>query len=85
MDFIFGIFIVMGAALLALIKTNKNLRSKDKLRDLEMADSKLEAEQNSIKKQKDDLKKELANPKVNKEQLTDKEIEDFWKAKKENK
>ncbi len=82
MDFIFGIFIVMGAALLALIKTNKNLRSKNKLKDLEIADSKLEAEQDSIKKQKDDLKKELANPKVNTEQLTDKEIEDFWKAKK---
>jgi hypothetical protein len=82
MDFIFGIFLVMGAALLALIKTNNNLRSKDKLKDLEIADTKLQAEQDTIKKQKDDLKKELENPKIKKEQLTDKEIEEFWKGKK---
>jgi hypothetical protein len=85
MEIILGIFIAMGGALLALLRINKNLRSKNKLKDLEVAEGKLEVEQAHIKKQKEALKKELANPKVKKEELSDQEIEQFWKGRKGDK
>lgn len=85
MEIILGIFLAMGGAILALLKVNKNLRSKNKLKDLEVADSKLEVEQSHVKKQKEALKKELANPKIKKEELSDKEIEEFWKQRKGDK
>ena len=85
MELILGIFIAMGGAILALLKINKNLRAKNKLKDLEVSDSKLEVEQSHIKKQKDTLKKELANSKIKEVQLSDDEIEEFWKSRKGDK
>jgi len=82
MDLILSIFLVMGGAILALLKINKNLRSKNKLKDLEVEDAKLKTEQEFLKKQKDALKKELGKPKIESKDLSDQEIEEFWKNRK---
>ena len=78
MEYILGIFIAMGGVIFTLLKANGNLRSKNKLKDLEVADTKLETEQAQIKREKQKLKKELGDPHKIKENLSDKEIEEFW-------
>lgn len=80
MDIIVGIILFMGGAILALLNINKNLRSKNKIKDLEIEDVKLQVEQKNLKKEKENLKNSLKNIKVDSD-LNDKEIEDFWNKK----
>lgn len=82
MDLIVAILALMGGSILILLKVNKNLRTKNKLKDLEIGDVKLEAEQKAIRKEKDKLKDSLNNIQINIPDLNDNQIEDFWKNKK---
>lgn len=72
----------MGGSILILLKLNKNLRAKNKLKDLEVEDVKLKTEQNYLKKEKEVLKESLINPKIDVQDLDDQGIENFWKNKK---
>lgn len=82
MEVLFVIFTLMGGSILILLKLNKNLRAKNKLKDLEVEDVKLKTEQNYLKKEKEVLKESLINPKIDVQDLDDQGIENFWKNKK---
>jgi septal ring factor EnvC (AmiA/AmiB activator) len=84
MDILVGLFAVMGGAILLLLNQNKKLKSDKKLSDLKAEDAKLEGSQTSVKEEKDKLKKELNAP-VKQEELSDSQIEDFWKGYKDDK
>jgi septal ring factor EnvC (AmiA/AmiB activator) len=85
MEYVLGIFIAMGGVIFALLKINNNLRSKNKIKDIEIADAKLESEQNQIKKEKQKLQKELASLNTKKEIVSDEDVEEFWKNRKRDK
>lgn len=65
---------------LILLKKNKDLESDKKLNDVKVEDAKLETKQNIIKEEKKALEKELKKiDSSKKEELNDKDIEEFWK------
>jgi uncharacterized protein YlxW (UPF0749 family) len=75
------LLVILGGALLFLLKKNKDLRSDKKLDDLKNKDSILEKEQKDIKLEKEKLKKEIdALDKASKD-LSTEEIEEFWRNK----
>lgn len=81
MDFIIGIFIFMGGSIMILLSANKKLRTKNKIKDLEIQDVKLQSEQDNLKKEKNKLKDSLKNISID-GNLTDNQIEDYWKKRK---
>lgn len=81
MEYVFATFVAMSIVILSLLKTNKDLKSETKLKDLEIEDKKLEKDQEFIKKKKSELKKQMPK-KPKKKPLTDEEIESHWKKKK---
>ena len=82
MEILAAVLAFMGGSILILLKVNKRLRTKNKLKDLEIEDVKLESEQNNIKKDKAKLKESLKQVSVEVEDLDDGEIEEFWNSKK---
>lgn len=73
----------MGAAILALFRMNSSLRTKNKLKDIERQDADLKNQQENVQEKKGKLSKELADLKktVTTQELTDSQIEEFWKNK----
>lgn len=82
MDILAAILAIMGGSIVILLKVNKRLRTKNKLKDLEIEDVKLESDQKNIEKEKSRLKELLKKIKVEEENLNDSEIEEFWNNKK---
>lgn len=82
MDVLAAILAIMGGSILILLKVNKRLRTKNKLKDLEIEDVKLESDQKNIEKEKGRLKELLKKIQVEEENLNDSEIEEFWNNKK---
>lgn len=79
MEVIFGILIVMGGAILALLKQIGKLQSDKKLNDIAVEDAKQEQKQEQVQEEKANLKEELAKVEdIKAEDLSDKEIEAFW-------
>ncbi len=85
MDVIVGIIAIMGGSILILLNVNKKLRNQNKLKDLEIEDVALETKQDVIKKEKNELKKSLNKITADSSDLSDSQIEDFWKNKKGSK
>jgi hypothetical protein len=85
MDVIVGIIAIMGGSILILLNVNKKLRNQNKLKDLEIEDVALETKQDVIKKEKSELKKSLNKITADSSDLSDSQIEDFWKNKKGSK
>ena len=85
MDVIVGIIAIMGGSILILLNVNKKLRNQNKLKDLEIEDIALETKQDAVKKEKAELKKSLNKIAVDSSDLSDSQIEDFWKNKKGSK
>jgi septal ring factor EnvC (AmiA/AmiB activator) len=81
MKYVWGVLVAMGAAILALFRVNSSLRSKAKLKEVQAADKELESKQKDVKIEKGKLQKELASftKEVKNSELSDSEIEDFWK------
>ena len=75
------IIALLGGALLFLLKNNRKLRSDMKLKDLKEQDSILQKDQESIKIEKEKLKKELSS--LDNDSLPNADInpEDYWSKK----
>lgn len=80
-EFIIGLFTALIGAVFVLLKHNKKLKSDKKLNDIKVEDAKLETKQEAIQEKKKELKDELKElDKAPKQDLSDTEIEDFWKG-----
>lgn len=80
-EFVIGLFTALIGAVFVLLKHNDKLKSDKKLNDIKVEDAKFQTKQEVIQEQKQELKNQLKElDKVPKEELTDEEIEDFWKG-----
>jgi|688.fasta_scaffold274830_2 septal ring factor EnvC (AmiA/AmiB activator) len=80
-EFLIGLLTALIGAVFVLLKHNDKLKSDKKLNDVKVEDAKLETKQEAIQEKKKELKtqlKELDN--APKEDLSDEEIENFWKG-----
>jgi len=77
------ILLLIGSALiggiLILFKKNKELESDKKLNDIKVEDAKLETKQEILQEEKQRLVSELKQADKPKKDLSDSQIEDFWK------
>jgi uncharacterized membrane protein len=79
MEAILGVLLIMGGAILALLRQIAKLQSDKKLSDIKVADAKLEEKQINIQEEKTKLKEELQKVEEKKsENLSDTEIEKYW-------
>lgn len=80
-EVIFGLITALIGAVFYLLNENGKLKSDKKLNDIKVEDAKLETKQEAIQEKKKELKDELKElDKAPKEDLSDGEIEDFWKG-----
>lgn len=80
-EVIVGMVTVLVGAVIYLLDQNKNLKSDKKLSDIKVEDATLKTKQEQLATSKSDLKKQLKElDKHVSEDLTDKEVEDFWKG-----
>ena len=79
MDYIIGIFAVLGGIILVLIKKVGGLQSDKKLADIKVKDAALKQSQKQVEQTKVELKEELKKIEEHKaEDLSDTEIEKYW-------
>jgi hypothetical protein len=69
------------AALLLILKQNSKLKSDKKLHDIEVKDTELKTQQESIQTEKQKIKEDLKSIEVIKDMSED-DIESFWKDRK---
>lgn len=82
LEILLSIIAGIVAAFFVIKKENDVLKNKEKLHELELEDTKLQAEQTQIQKDKSNTLKQLQE--LEKKQapaLSDSEIEDFWRKK----
>lgn len=82
-ELLLGISTALIGAVVFLFNKNKKLESDKKLFEIEKEDTKLKTEQNSLQEQKKGLHQSLQEvDNVIPKNLSDSEIEEFWKGRK---
>lgn len=78
-EILFSISFGVVAAIVLILKENQKLRAKEKLNELDKKDNQLQAEQQIIQKNKQELKSELEElEKHQAPSLEDSQIENYW-------
>lgn len=84
MEVILTIVALMGGTIFVLLTKLSRVKSDKKLEDVKIEDIKLEEKQARVQEEKTKLKKELKKIDTQKsDDLTDSEIERYWKDRKE--